>query len=151
MIGPLDASNLPDAARGLAELHKQLFDKAWTVATFSELLRHPGSIALVAEKGDGAAAGFMLARQALDEVEILTFGVAPEAQRQGLGSSLLDALIGACREARARRLILEVDAGNAAAISLYRAAGFAEIGRRKQYYAKPKGKRSDALVLALEL
>jgi ribosomal-protein-alanine N-acetyltransferase len=45
------------------------------------------------------------------------------------------------------RLILEVAADNAAALALYRAAGFTEIGRRADYYHRADG-RMTALVMA---
>jgi ribosomal-protein-alanine N-acetyltransferase len=41
---------------------------------------------------------------------------------------------------------LEVAVDNAAALRLYRRAGFAEAGRRRGYYERPGG-RVDALVL----
>ena len=38
-------------------------------------------------------------------------------------------------------------ADNAAAIALYRSAGFEPVGRRAAYYARPDGPAVDALVL----
>ena len=37
--------------------------------------------------------GFVLARLVLDEAEILTIAVAPQAQRKGLGHALMDATL----------------------------------------------------------
>jgi len=52
--------------------------------------------------------------------------------------------------AGARRLLLEVASGDAAARALYAGAGFVEVGRRTRYY--PRGAvAEDALVLALRL
>ena len=50
----------------------------------------------------------------------------------------------------AQRVFLEVRPSNAAAIALYHAEGFNEIGRRPRYYPA-KGGREDALVMAKEL
>jgi ribosomal-protein-alanine N-acetyltransferase len=48
---------------------------------------------------------------------------------------------------KAAVMFLEVAAGNVAALALYRAAGFAEVGRRVRYYADG----SDALVMRRDL
>ena len=45
-------------------------------------------------------------------------------------------------------LMLEVRAGNEPAIALYRKHGFVEVGRRKNYYEKP---REDAILMTLVL
>ena len=45
------------------------------------------------------------------------------------------------------RLLLEVRAGNAAAIGLYRKYGFIETGRRKNYYPLPEGGYEDAILM----
>jgi ribosomal-protein-alanine N-acetyltransferase len=46
------------------------------------------------------------------------------------------------------RALLEVRAGNVAALALYARAGFQECGRRKRYYADTD---EDALVLCRDL
>ena len=45
---------------------------------------------------------------------------------------------------------LEVRAGNPA-IGMYRNAGFSPVGRRRNYYRAPDGRRFDAVTLALQL
>ena len=57
----------------------------------------------------------------------------------------------AAAQAGAVRLFLEVAEDNAAARALYDRAGFRPIGRRKAYYARPDGGRTDALVLGRDL
>jgi len=47
-------------------------------------------------------------------------------------------------------VFLEVRPSNPAAIALYEAEGFNEIGRRPRYYPAASG-REDAIVMALEL
>jgi ribosomal-protein-alanine N-acetyltransferase len=51
----------------------------------------------------------------------------------------------------AKKLFLEVDENNAAAIALYKKHGFAGIGTRKGYYPRPDGTPATALVMARDL
>ncbi|MCQ9164363.1 GNAT family N-acetyltransferase [Arthrobacter sp. STN4] len=53
----------------------------------------------------------------------------PGFRRQGIASAVLDALLGAGREAGAARFWLMATEANAAARALYESAGFAEAGR----------------------
>jgi ribosomal-protein-alanine N-acetyltransferase len=62
----------------------------------------------------------------------------------------LRALLQLARSRGAKRVFLEVRPSNTAAIALYDAEGFNEIGRRPRYYPARNG-REDALVMALEL
>ena len=85
--------------------------------------------------------------QAADECEILDIAVDPAARRNGLGARLLAAALAAAATRGARRCFLEVRASNAGAQAFYRAAGFVEDGRRKDYYRSGQG-REDALLMS---
>jgi ribosomal protein S18 acetylase RimI-like enzyme len=54
--------------------------------------------------------------------------VDPVARRQGIGQKLLQALTNWASSHSAERLLLTVTEGNSAAVRLYEAAGFEEIG-----------------------
>ena len=125
----------------LARLHAGGFDAPWSAKDFEALLETQGVSGIVAP-----GAGFALVRTAVDEAELLTIAVAPECRRQQLGAALLDAAIARAGEAGAAQMHLEVAVDNAAALRLYRRAGFAEAGRRRGYYERPGG-QLDALVL----
>ena len=141
-----------DSAEELARLHAPLFSPAWDAASFRLLLDHPGSTAFMARAGEPlATAGFILGRLIADEAEILTLGVCENWQRRGIGQRLVEALGRAAKKAEARRLYLEVAAGNATALRLYQKLGFAEIGRRKGYYEHPGNAPEDAINLSLAL
>ena len=135
----------------LASLHASCFTEAWDADAFTTLLAMPGAFALIAKKLESdAPSGFLMIRGAGDEAEIITLGVLPERRRQGLARELL---AGGMREAAsrgARRLFLEVAADNAAALALYRAAGFAQVGRRADYYHRVDGDMA-ALVMARDI
>ncbi|WP_292228799.1 ribosomal protein S18-alanine N-acetyltransferase [Brevundimonas sp.] len=135
---------MSDPAR-LAALHAEAFAAPWSEAEFADLLQQAGVFAV--EEADG----FILIRGVLDEAEILTLAVRPSARRIGLGGRLVGQGAVRAAQAGAVRLFLEVAEDNVAARALYERAGFAQIGRRKAYYAAPDGGRTDALVLGLDL
>ena len=83
-----------------------------------------------------------------DDAELMTIGVAKPHQGQGLGRSLLAALIERARLLGARRMLLEVRVDNLAALGLYRSFGFVTIGVRKRYY-QPEDQ--DAYTMALNI
>jgi ribosomal-protein-alanine N-acetyltransferase len=124
-----------DAAR-CADLEGQLFegDDPWPASAFvSELSgRHNHYVAArTADKLVGYAGIARLGLVRPYEYEIHTIGVDPALQGRGIGRLLLDALL---HHAGSGAVYLEVRTDNAAAIALYRSAGFVEIGLRKRYY-----------------
>ena len=129
----------------LAAIHAECFADAWSEKALDDLLATPGSFIL---SGDG---GFILARAAGGEAEILTLAVSPRARRFGMGSALVRAAADHAFHLGAQALFLEVAAGNLPARALYRRLGFAEAGLRKGYYVKSGAKPEDALVLRSDL
>jgi ribosomal-protein-alanine N-acetyltransferase len=49
------------------------------------------------------------------------------------------------------RVFLDVAADNVAALALYESLGFAEVGRRKSYYARGLDPRMDAIMMARDI
>jgi ribosomal-protein-alanine N-acetyltransferase len=133
----------------MARLHAATFDAPWDEQAFCELLASPGVYALGA--GKRALAGLILMRVVAGEAEVLTLAVAPAHRREGLGRALLDAGLVTAIAAGAERAFLEVAEDNAPAIALYRAAGFADVGRRPGYYPRGSGSAVAALVLSCAL
>ncbi len=136
-IGPFDSRA---GTYALAALHMACFPDAWNAAAISALLVKPGTLAYAHEDG------FVLARVAGNEAEILTLAVAPAARGRGLGRALLQAVITKAAAMGANSMFLEVGVDNPAAMSLYAGLGFSTVGTRKAYY---NGR--DALVLRLSL
>jgi len=137
---PIPVSADADLA-DLARLHAACFAKGWTETELRDLLETPGMLAF------SVSNGFVLARLASDEAEILTLAVAPAARRQGLGSALLMAAAERARVLGGRILFLEVGDANLAARALYARLGFRAVGARKAYYAP----HEDAHILRAEL
>lgn len=75
--------------------------------------------------------------------DVQTLAVAPEAQRAGLGTRLLRALVGEAQRRGAEQVLLEVRGDNPGAQALYRREGFSHIHTRTMYY--PDGE--DALIM----
>ncbi|WP_224982063.1 ribosomal protein S18-alanine N-acetyltransferase [Geomonas agri] len=123
------------------------FPRPWTRRHFLDEIEHPDSHPMVAVTGSGTVAGYLCLKQVLDEAEILDVAVDPACRGGGIGRALVDWAIAFCRDHTLRLLCLEVRVGNHEAISLYRRLGFAEVGRRKNYYENG----DDAILMDLSI
>jgi ribosomal-protein-alanine N-acetyltransferase len=149
-LEPLTAAD----SAALSVLHREDFVRPWNAHEFSSLLEQDTVFGYgVREVGHGARApvGFVLARLAAGEGEILTVAVARSHRRQGLGWRLMDAVLRELHAQRAEALFLEVDENNAPAIALYRQLGFREVGRRANYYRSSEHGSTGALVMRRDL
>ncbi len=127
------------------------FGEAWTRSQCAGILPMNGVLLVIA--GDcrtGETIGFSLSRSVADESELLLLGVLPSRHREGVGGRLLDDFIDRARSRGAARVHLEVRDGNPA-VGMYQGAGFQPVGRRRNYYHAPDGRRFDALTLAQDL
>lgn len=131
----------PGVAERLAVLHGSAFAEFWGKQAFADLLAQPGVLGLTTD------AGFILCRLVLDEAEIVTLAVAPDARRQGVGRALVEAAAALLVQLGAATLFLEVSRDNPGARALYEKQGFTQVGLRKAYYADG----SDAVVMRLNL
>ena len=129
------------------EIERASFGDPWNRSAFVDLVGDPRVAFLIADAGV-AVRGYVVALFVLDEGEIGNLAVARSARRRGIGALLLDGAIQAVRASDVDTLYLEVRDSNAAARALYASRGFVEVGRRREYYRKPK---EDALVLRLDL
>ena len=121
----------------IAALEEQCFSTPWTVDMLREELFNPAASYIVAEGGEGKVLGYAGVQVVLDEGYITNIAVDPDYRQQGVASALLDVF---CRfgESHLAFLTLEVRASNQAAIGLYMKHDFAQVGRRKNYYERPK-------------
>lgn len=135
MTFTIDMLTAADAAR-CAELEAQLFegDDPWPARAFLSELDGRHNHYVAARSGDKLIGYAGIARLGIlppHEYEIHTIGVDPAFQGQGVGRRLLDELLA---YAGGGTVYLEVRTDNAAAIGLYRSAGFVEVKLRKSYY-----------------
>lgn len=131
-------------APAMAAIHAAAFPpgEAWGTDAISLQLALPGAFGLIDERG-----GMLLGRVIVDEAEVLTLAVAPQARRQGIARALLEAARNETRLRGGRTIFLEVAVGNTPGRELYCRFGFTEAGRRHRYYPD----LSDALVLRMNV
>jgi L-phenylalanine/L-methionine N-acetyltransferase len=92
------------------------------------------SLDLVAFRGSDLVGWLELNRhtpQKLQHVAVLTLAVAERARRTGVGRRLMQEAYAWCADVGVRKISLDVRAGNAAAIALYRSEGFELEGRER--------------------
>lgn len=125
------------------------FGEAWSAAQCLSLLAAPGTSLIVA-KTNADIVGFALTRWVCDEEELLMIGVAPDSQRLGIASLILEHIIKRTKTSNRIRIFLEVRSNNPAR-QFYRRFGFEICGVRKGYYKGSNGDRFDAETMALNL
>jgi ribosomal-protein-alanine N-acetyltransferase len=146
LLRRMEPSDLPK----VLALEPHVFpDDQWSEQTFrEELAQVPDSRWYVVAERDGVLVGYAGIMFGVDQADILTMAVAPEHQDSGVGRALLDALLLEATGRRCADVLLEVRADNLPALKLYGSAGFAQIARRRGYYASGT---VDALVLRRRL
>ena len=130
----------------VAALEKICFSDPWSEGSIASELENPLSRWLVALEGEQVL-GYVGSQTVLDESDMMNLAVDPAFRRRGIARALVLALIEELRKMGSRCLTLEVRASNESAQALYACLGFAQVGRRKNYYHHPK---EDALILRKE-
>lgn len=138
----MTAEHVPAVAR----LETLCFPDPWSENSVAEELDNPLSLWLVAAE-DGEVLGYVGSQAVLDAADIMNVAVAPEHRRRGIARLLLLQLEEEMRQRDVTSLTLEVRASNLTAQALYEGLGYHEVGRRPNYYRKP---REDALILRKE-
>lgn len=139
---------LPSDLKAVSRVEHAAYEYPWSHGIFRDCLL-AGYYSLVLDIGDGVL-GYGIMSIAAAEAHILNLCVHPSVQRMGYGRRVLNALLAKAEESEANQVFLEVRPSNTAALSLYCAAGFEQIGIRPSYYQANYG-REDAVVLSLKL
>lgn len=127
----------------IAALDALCFGNPWSLDTYREELERPFARLRLAEDEHGLV-GLSCTWIVADEAHLLRIVTAPRVRRRGHARALLEYVLDDALAARCQQVLLEVAAGNSAAVGLYGAFGFQPIARRKGYYAHPP---DDALVM----
>jgi ribosomal-protein-alanine N-acetyltransferase len=110
----------------LAALHSACFPDAWDAKAIAELLATPGAFSFHNQDG------FVLARVAGGEAEILTLAVAPHARGRGLGRALLGKAIAQAEAQGALRGIGVCQGGDAQGLLWRRGCAGAQASAAQQ-------------------
>ena len=141
-IVKMEAHHVPQ----IGKIEKLCFSDPWSETSIASELSNRLSLWLVAEK-DGEVLGYVGSQSVLGESDMMNLAVRPDCQRRGIGEKLVLALCDHLKENGNGCLSLEVRVSNLPAISLYQKLGFAQVGRRPNYYRDPK---EDAFILRKE-
>ena len=112
----------------LANLHQKCFPhKPWTADDFADLKK--SGCEIIASQN-----GFIVWRATLDEAELITIGVAPDARRTGIAAAMMGIMEGELKKSGVKSVFLEVAENNTPARRLYEQNGYVQIGVRPKYY-----------------
>lgn len=140
-LTPMTIEHIPQ----IAALERACFSRPWSEESLQGELWNDSAVIIVAEGEDGTVLGYAGLQTVLDEGYINNVAVDEKFRRQGVADELIAAFV-RFGQAKLAFLTLEVRASNAPAIALYAKHGFAEVGRRKNYYEAPK---EDAVLMTL--
>lgn len=132
---------------GVMRIEEASFTTPWSRSAMEEESVNRAAYYVVAER-DGEVLGYGGAWLVIDEAHITNVAVLPQARNQGVGRSILQAMIDFFRSVDIRIALLEVRVGNEPAKALYKKIGFKVLSVRKKYYAD---NGEDAYVMLLEI
>ncbi len=142
-VRDMQVSDLPS----VMVIERSSFTSPWSEDSVLSDLYSGQSMTRVALINESIA-GYFIARQVIDEGQLLDIAVKPEYRQQGIAELLMQDLISGLRMKLVVKLFLEVRANNVAAIRLYEKFGFNTISTRKNYYKNPI---EDAYIMMVEL
>lgn len=130
----------------MAQIHSQSFVKSWSETTFRDMFADSPQYSGWLICQDDQVAGFIICSQIVDEAEIITICISPSFQKQGFGAQLLNHQLDIFKQVQVKKLFLEVNEKNHAAIALYKKLGFEQTAMRKNYYKLADGTQANALI-----
>ena len=133
-------------AKILAELHRSCFAKGWSHLEFESFFDRAGVFAAISYLKQ-VPVGFVLCWVIADQCDILSMGVLADHRRDGVGVMLLEDAMDNAATLGATHMVLEVNANNTAAHTLYESHGFEKFSIRKGYYTNPDGTKADAICM----
>jgi ribosomal-protein-alanine N-acetyltransferase len=133
-----------ELAEQVAQIERNCFSHPWTEEMLLEELDNLLSSWICALGENGVVLGYAGLSVVAGEGYINNIAVRQEYRKQGVASALLDVFLRFAQAQNLEFLTLEVRLSNQAAKGLYMKHGFAQVGRRKDYYDDP---REDAILM----
>ncbi len=119
--------------REVLDVEKEAFEFPWSDEDFTRCLRQRNCIGMVAESGESVVA-FMIYELHRSRLHVLNFAVARSHRRLGVGTRMMEKLIGKLTPERRNRIVLEVRETNLPAQLFFRSLGFRAISVLKDFY-----------------
>ena len=119
--------------REVLDVEREAFEFPWSDEDFTRCLRQRNCIGMVAESGDSVVA-FMIYELHRSRLHVLNFAVARSHRRLGIGTRMMEKLVGKLSPERRSRIVLEVRETNLAAQLFFRSLSFRAISVLKDFY-----------------
>lgn len=138
-IRRLGYSDLPQ----VVAIERRAFPTPWSLAMFVLEVSKPTGVCLTAvDIASDRVLGYLILSRYDTVWHLMNVAVDPARRREGIATSLLEAMIE--RAGPASEYTLEVRTSNASAIALYEHFGFRSAGTRPRYY---RDTGEDALIM----
>lgn len=132
---------------GIAKMEAEIFSDPWSEKALLDSLEQ-SHVCFYGAYKESDLVGYLIFSHIVDEVEIFRIAVKKSCRGEGIATLLLDALKNFGEEQKVMKALLDVRESNVAAIYLYKKAGFAEDGRRRNFYENP---REDGILMSMDL
>ncbi|MEN0110572.1 MAG: ribosomal protein S18-alanine N-acetyltransferase [Planctomycetota bacterium] len=115
------------------QIEQQSFEFPWSEDDFVGCLRRRNCIGMIAERADRVV-GFMIYELHKTRLHLLNLAVDADSRRRGVGSQMVDKLVGKLSSQRRTRLSLEVRETNLPAQIFFRESGFRATSVLRDFY-----------------
>jgi ribosomal-protein-alanine N-acetyltransferase len=115
------------------EIEQEAFEFPWSDDDFTRCMRQRNCIGMVAEMADSVVA-FMIYELHRSRLHVLNFAVRRSHRRLGIGTQMMEKLVGKLTPERRSRIVLEVRERNLPAQLFFRTLGYRAISVLKDFY-----------------
>ena len=126
----------PADAPEIAELESEIFSDPWSEGDVTSYICRETAMCFTATDESGVV-GYIIGSKIPPEGEIYRIAVRSDKRQRGIGYRLLSYALKTELGEGVETVFLEVRSKNSPAIALYKAYGFSECGKRKNYYQNP--------------
>ena len=128
--------SLPSDANEIAKLEEEIFSDPWSEGDVTSYICRETAMCFTATDESGVV-GYIIGTKIPPEGEIYRIAVRSDKRQRGIGYRLLSYALKTELGEGVETVFLEVRSKNFPAIALYKAYGFSECGKRKNYYQNP--------------